>query len=503
MTAWTVTHIDEPNLAFGYGQKSPHPKDGLFLYGPPSSNRNPARMDVGVIGTPAGIKLFASWVRAINGKIEAPEKGKADNKMMWPGFETIFGIKWPSVPFACCVVDAAELDRRIKSSDRNEAIHSAVSLYEDALRHHLANEEARPDLWFAVVPEQVFKYGRPQSRVPKNEQTPSKAVGKKAAKTMFTQGWLFEDELKEAEIYLYEKNFHNQLKARILDTQQVLQVVRETTLAGGNLGESSRRLQDPASVAWNLSTTSFYKAGGTPWRVADVREGVCYVGLVFKKTNLPGRTDNACCGAQMFLASGEAFVFKGAVGPWFSETDNSFHLSKAKAAELMTLIVGAYSGYHGKPPTELFIHGKTWFDDEEWSGFAAAVPEETRLTGIRIRRQNEIKLFRLGRRPVLRGTAILTGPRSAYLWTSGWVPRLDTYPGREVPNPLTVDIVKGDADLSVVLKDLMSLTKLNFNSANFGDGLPVTLRFADLVGEILTAAPLAAATPPLPFKAYI
>lgn len=40
------------------------------------------------------------------------------------------------------------------------------------------------------------------------------------------------------------------------------------------------------------------------------------------------------------------------------------------------------------------------------------------------------------------------------------------------------------------------------NSATFGDGLPVTLRFADLVGEILTAAPLED-TPPLPFKAYI
>ncbi|WP_206616029.1 hypothetical protein [Rhizobium hidalgonense] len=46
------------------------------------------------------------------------------------------------------------------------------------------------------------------------------------------------------------------------------------------------------------------------------------------------------------------------------------------------------------------------------------------------------------------------------------------------------------------------MTKLNFNSANFADGLPITLRFADLVGKILTAAPLEK-TPPLPFKAHI
>jgi hypothetical protein len=71
-----------------------------------------------------------------------------------------------------------------------------------------------------------------------------------------------------------------------------------------------------------------------------------------------------------------------------------------------------------------------------------------------------------------------------------------------VPNPITVDIVRGDADLEVVLADLMGLTKLNFNSATFSDGLPVTLRFADLVGEIPTAGPTDIKAP-LPFKFYI
>jgi hypothetical protein len=82
--------------------------------------------------------------------------------------------------------------------------------------------------------------------------------------------------------------------------------------------------------SWNLSTTSFYKADGKPWRIAEVREGVCYVGLVFKRLENVKARDNACCGAQMFLGSGEGVVFKGAVGPWYSETDNSFHLSKKK-----------------------------------------------------------------------------------------------------------------------------------------------------------------------------
>jgi hypothetical protein len=51
MSDWTLIHIDEPLLSFGFNQKTEHPKDGLFLFGPPASNQNPARMDVGVIGT--------------------------------------------------------------------------------------------------------------------------------------------------------------------------------------------------------------------------------------------------------------------------------------------------------------------------------------------------------------------------------------------------------------------------------------------------------------------
>ncbi len=46
------------------------------------------------------------------------------------------------------------------------------------------------------------------------------------------------------------------------------------------------------------------------------------------------------------------------------------------------------------------------------------------------------------------------------------------------------------------------LTKLNFNTRIFGDGFPVTLRFADDVGEILTAIP-EVSSKPLPFRHYI
>jgi hypothetical protein len=72
-----------------------------------------------------------------------------------------------------------------------------------------------------------------------------------------------------------------------------------------------------------------------------------------------------------------------------------------------------------------------------------------------------------------------------------------------VPNPLQISIVQGEADITMVASDVLALTKLNYDACIYGDGLPVTLRFADEVGEILTAGPLPADLPPLPFRYYI
>jgi len=84
------------------------------------------------------------------------------------------------------------------------------------------------------------------------------------------------------------------------------------------------------------------------------------------------------------------------------------------------------------------------------------------------------------------------------------IPRLRTYPGRGVPNPIYINICRGDAEIRTVMADVLALTKLNYNSCSFGDGKPVTLKFADAVGEILTAGPTSqVSAPPLPFKYYI
>src|ERR1700737_3026713 len=52
-----VVYIEEPELSFGYGQRSDHPKDGLFLYGPHSGPVRSREVSVGVKTSSRGVEI--------------------------------------------------------------------------------------------------------------------------------------------------------------------------------------------------------------------------------------------------------------------------------------------------------------------------------------------------------------------------------------------------------------------------------------------------------------
>jgi hypothetical protein len=65
-------------------------------------------------------------------------------------------------------------------------------------------------------------------------------------------------------------DFHDQLKAAALRTTVPLQLIRPESWNDKNRpphGVQRRKVQDPATRAWNLHTALYYKAGGTPWRL--------------------------------------------------------------------------------------------------------------------------------------------------------------------------------------------------------------------------------------------
>ena len=155
----------------------------------------------------------------------------------------------------------------------------------------------------------------------------------------------------------------------------------------------------------------------------------------------------------------------------------------------------SYKGNKGVLPQELFIHGRTRFTDEEWQGFnkaASTFGSSINLVGVTINESDGFRLYKNNypgkyKYGIMRGLALIINNTDAYLWTKGYIPRTETANHLEVARPLKIRISRGSCQIDTVLKDILCLTKLNYNACIYGDGVPVTLRFSDKIGNILTA----------------
>ncbi|MCK5347064.1 MAG: hypothetical protein KAR20_26825, partial [Candidatus Heimdallarchaeota archaeon] len=408
------------------------------------------------------------------------------------------------------IINYEELKQILREYDDHQRVYKAVNLFAEPILDFYKKADEAINLWFVISPELVFEDCRPKSTI----DDPLKIINKKAlkkrkeiAKLMKKgQTFIFNGQEEDYFAYDFDIDFRRQLKARLIlkEIKDPIQIIRESTLTPFDFldqwGSPKRKLQPDSQVAWNLLSTTFYKAGGKPWKLRGIREGVCYLGMVFKKLD----EGSACCAAQMFLDSGDGVVFKGAIGPWKSAGKEDYHLDYDAAKDIIDRTVLAYKEFFGKEnnPKEIFIHGRTYLNDEEWRGFSSVMSKGINIVGVRIVHSG-FKLFRPGKFPVLRGMSHIENEKRGYLWSTGFIPRLRTYPYQGVPYPLSVEVCRGKADLLTVLKDILALTKLNYNSCHYADGVPITLRFAAKIGEILIAAPIEKHKAPLAFKFYI
>src|SRR5262249_40029363 len=153
----------------------------------------------------------------------------ARHQFPFPGFEAAFRTRWPVSPVVEIAISPTEISNTIRLSDRYKAIYQTVSLFEQPIRNRLRDDDIQVDVWFVVIPDEVWRYGRPLSRLSRDEAIYSgPALGHRVARRLFKEPSLFQEEMDAAEVYRYELNFHHQLKARLIRTRAVVQVVRES-----------------------------------------------------------------------------------------------------------------------------------------------------------------------------------------------------------------------------------------------------------------------------------
>lgn len=502
-----IEQLAEPNLLFSAGCKFSDPHIGLSLFGPFDDGlaSKPSTISYALIGTETGIPAFQALAERMQSLILPPlpasattldpsadpeiiaEDGEslADNRLWppFPGFFTAFNSTFPSKAQFQYPIPAPTIEEFSHDRDQHKRVYQLVSLYLEKISL-IAERDEKIDVVICVIPDIIWLNCRLLSVV--RAGATGESVSKKEVFLRQQNRDLFgcfpEDQ------YDWSNDFRRQIKARSMAHGIPIQLIRESTLALDN-DNGHRPLTPLSDRAWNLATAIYYKAGGKPWKLADARDGVCYIGLAFRREE--GARHNsrtACCAAQMFLDTGDGVVFRGEYGPWYSPKEHVFHLSRTEAKNLLSGVIETYRKQGGKNLREIFLHSRSQFDDNEFAGYQDACPEGVKLVGVVVsERDHGLRLFRKGKRCVQRGLLWIHNPRLAYLWTSGFKKDILTYDGSEVPVPITIRVQFGEADIRQVCQDIFALTKLNYNACKVGDSTPVTVKFSDNVGEILTS----------------
>ncbi len=244
-----------------------------------------------------------------------PGRREKENRLHlsnFPGMEEAFGLIISPGEFVERKIDPGQLDEATKIMNQHEAVRKAVDFYTREIEYHDENEERTVDVWIFILPELVFERCRPLARrTGLDLQEGEFSKSQKAKSDLPLLAGVIDQ--SDEEIFDDVPDFHRQIKARLLNFGHTSQIIRETTLAPeeflNKAGYPIRRVQEPATVAWNIATGLYYKTqADPPWKLAQVRPGVCYIGLVFKQIpNDP--KEHACCAAQMFLNEGDALDF--------------------------------------------------------------------------------------------------------------------------------------------------------------------------------------------------
>lgn len=511
--------LQEPLIEFADDFLCEDPKKGIETTGfySLSNKSHKSQIQYSVIGTKKEIQLYQEWMLNFNHPIESTSSYKlklnsevnshtgevstlfededfhedmyedysdeAINKKAHPDFP---GFTLDSC-FKCEFLNNDEDNYAINSNDFSiilksekptlDKFNEIVQLYVDAYSQ-LVEEIAfgRPDIIVIVISADVFK---------------------KLATVKFFQTF---------------KNLRRKLKASILSLKLnvPVQLILEDTING-----SKKSLQDLATIGWNYCIAQYYKtANCLPWTIKDIDADTCYLGISFHKSYEDGNNHLRSSIAQAFNKDGKGLVFTGKQFEWRSEQTKVVapHLRYDYAKELVKNVLNQYKLINKHTPKRVVIHKTTDFWDsivneeyDEVNGLIDGIYEElgesTEFDLVTIK-SSKIKLLRNGDYPVMRGTGLKINDEKAILYTNGYIPYYDTYPGSYVPVPLSVDNI-GETPIKEICKEIMALTKMNFNNSDYCDGLPITLQFSKKVGEIIQYFPSDLTNPPNKYYYYM
>lgn len=468
-----ILELKPPPLEFGVAGDHFDPRIGLFRAGPFSlrfGRSHKARIRVAMVGPSSMLDRTLEWLERSQKFIPAAKV----NPMYvdFPGFENAFQSVLVLDKLPRLVIDA-QLSRS-QTMSGIPRFDAAVAAYVEGVAQI---KDSGVDVILCCIPPEIVTTCRTVSRT----LTPVQRARIRAEKRREDSGQLMLDNTWYVDPdpeSLLQRDFRRALKAGAMQYGVPTQVV-----TNGLIDDDSAN-QDAATRAWNVNVAMFYKAGGIPWRLRLEGPETCFVGLSFHHLRTSHKQLVYSSVAQAFSSDGEGFALRGeAVVPPERRSGRTLHLSKEQAKRLGFSVIAEYRDRTGRNPARVVFHKTTMFDDEERVGLRDALDAIPVVEFVNVA-PADFRLVQRSAYPPKRGTLCRVNGAS-FLFTTGFVPEWNTYPGAHVPAPVRVRTDRG-VDVVRAAIELLGLARMNWNTAFDTSGAPITLRFSREIGGIMS-----------------
>lgn len=442
----------EPELVFHperTSERDIHPLRGLKRFGPYSRGLMQSPIRVATLAPSGESERLFAFMRELGQSVRPVER--TDYLPDWTGFNTIFDMRMTAASQRCRVELGAGFEAEFAQSPSPHVL--------------LADQLVR-----AIQPLEAFR-------------------------SEFDVLFIYLPQRWERGFFGAGDDFdlHDHLKAYTAARGIPIQIVRE---------DKALAYRCRASVMWRVGLALYTKAGGIPWKLADVDPETAYIGISYavRPTDSDKPRFVTCC-SQVFDADGAGLEFIAYdTNDVQVQRDNPF-LSQAEMFRVISRSMALYRQRHGgRSPRRVMVHKSSEFKDAEVAGCFEALPlceavdliqivEDVGWRGARWERDQANPTGKAAAFPVKRGSLIGLGEREALLWMHGAVETLGpkTYfqGQRGTPRPIRLVRHAGHGTWDDTARAALALSKMNWNNDGLYDPLPVTMGYAKVLARVL------------------